>query len=137
MTAFITTGRLSGIAIIICIMCSMFQDEHMYDIKFIQDNQHGRCGEDKQKWTFIWLQLMLTLPNDLIKEHIIQAEKLGYKVLVITVDQPNVGLPRDNSHIFDMELTTFPSLKIPPNVSVVKHVSDNCFLFPITWEKIA
>ena len=59
----------------------------------------------------LWLQLMLTLPNDLIKEHIIQAEKLGYKVLVITVDQPNVGLPRDNSHIFDMELTTFPSLK--------------------------
>ena len=104
-----------------CMILSSFTTTSMEDV--VKTSRNG----------LLWLQLMLTLPNDLIKEHIIQAEKLGYKVLVITVDQPNVGLPRDNSHIFDMELTTFPSLKIPPNVSVVKHVSDNCFLFPITW----
>ena len=104
-----------------CMILSSFTTTSMEDV--VKTSRNG----------LLWLQLTLTLPNDLIKEHIIQAEKLGYKVLVITVDQSNVGLPRDNSHIFDMELTTFPSLKIPPNVSVVKHVSDNCFLFPITW----
>ena len=83
-----------------------------------------------------WLHLMLTLSDDLIKEHVIQAQKFGYKALVITVDQPNVAIPRDSMHIFDMELATFPLLKIPSNVSVVKHVNDNCFSSAITWEKI-
>jgi (S)-2-hydroxy-acid oxidase len=83
-----------------------------------------------------WLSLMLTLSDDLIKEHVVQAEKSGYKALVITVDQPNVLIPRDNAHVFDMELTTFALLKIPPNVPVIKHVISNCLSFPITWERI-
>ena len=28
------------------ILCSVFQDEYMYDIKLIHNNQHGRCGKD-------------------------------------------------------------------------------------------
>ena len=83
-----------------------------------------------------WFHLMLTLSDDLLKEHITQAKKFGYKALVITVDQPNVSIPRDNLHIFNMKLTTFPLLKIPPNVPVVKYVVANCFSSPITWERI-
>ena len=84
-----------------------------------------------------WLHLMLTLSSDdLLKEHIVQAEKLGYKALIITVDQPNVTIPRDNVYIFNMKLMSFPLLKIPPNASVVKHVVANCFSSPITWERI-
>ena len=107
-----------------CMILSSFTTNRMEDVA--KTNKNGR----------LWCQVMLTLSDDLIKEHIIRAEKLGYKALVITVDQPNVAIPRDNLHVFDMEVTTFPSLKIPPNVSVVKHVTDNCFSFPITWEKI-
>ena len=84
----------------------------------------------------LWLHILLTLPDDMIKEHVIEAEKLGYKALVLTVDQPDITVLRDNLYLFDMKQTTFPMMKIPPNVSVVKHVTDNCFSFPITWEKI-
>ena len=84
-----------------------------------------------------WLHLMLTLSSDdLLKEHIAQAEKLGYKSLIVTVDQPNVSIPRNYKHIFNMKLMTFPLLKIPRNVSTVEHVGTNCFSSPITWERI-
>ena len=82
-----------------------------------------------------WFHLMLTLPDDLLKEHIIQAEKAGFKAFVITVDQSNVSVPRANMQIFGMKLATFPLFKIPPNEPVIKHICTNCFS-AITWERI-
>lgn len=85
-----------------------------------------------------WFSLMLTLPDNLLKEHIVRAEKAGYKAFVITVDQPNVSKCnlRTNTHIFDMSLAKFPLFKIPSGTSVVKQVYDKCFSFAITWERI-
>ena len=83
-----------------------------------------------------WFNLLLTLPDDLLKEHIQQAESSGYKALVITVDQPNVRIARKNPRIFEMKITTFPLLKIPPNEPVLEHVLAKCLSSPITWERI-
>ena len=70
-----------------------------------------------------WLNLMLTLPDDYLREHIKQAERSGYKAFVITVDQPNVPLSRKNSRIAKMGVATFPLFKPLPSESVVEKIS--------------
>ena len=86
-----------------------------------------------------WFHLMLTLSDDLIKEHIMRAEKAGFKALVITVDQPTcsgISATRVNVHIFDRKFVNFPLMNIPPGEPVNEYVSSNCFSSAITWEKI-
>lgn len=73
-----------------CMILSTFSTTSIEDVA--KANGSGLC----------WFHLMLTLPDDLLKEHIQQAEKSGYKAFVITVDQPNVRLARKNPRIFEM-----------------------------------
>lgn len=108
-----------------CMILSSFTTTSMEDVA--KTNKNG----------LLWLHILLTLPDDMIKEHVIEAEKLEYNALVLTVDQPDVMVLRDNLYLYDMKHNTFPMMKIPPNVPVNEHIlSANCFSFPITWEKI-
>ena len=83
-----------------------------------------------------WFHLMLTLHDDLVREHVQRAVKAGYKALVITVDQPNVKILRRGRHIFDMGTVSFPLMKIPPDQPIMKYVMSTCFKNSISWERI-
>ena len=83
-----------------------------------------------------WFHLVITMPDDLVKEHIVRAEKAGYKALVVTVDQPNVGVHRRNEHIMHKSFLTFANFTIPRSSTDVKYLHSTCLACPITWERI-
>ena len=83
-----------------------------------------------------WFHLVITMPDDLLKEHIVRAEKAGYKALVVTVDQPNVGVHRRNEHIMHKSFMTFANFTIPRSSTDVKYLHSTCLACPITWERI-
>ena len=84
-----------------------------------------------------WFHLAITMPDDLVKEHITRAEKAGYKALVITVDQPNVGVHRKYEHIMHKtQLLKFANFNIPSNSTNVNYLHATCLSCPITWDRI-
>ena len=84
-----------------------------------------------------WLHMAITMPDDLVKEHVSRAEKAGYKALVITVDQPNVGVHRKYEHIMHIShLVTFANFTIPINSTSVEYLHATCLSCPITWDRI-
>jgi (S)-2-hydroxy-acid oxidase len=84
-----------------------------------------------------WFHLALTMPDDLIKEHVERAEQAGYKALVITVDRPNVGLHRNNEGIMNKNLLIkFANFSVPKTTEFIKHQHGVYFSQPITWDRI-
>ena len=85
-----------------------------------------------------WFHLAITMPDDIVKEHIVRAEKAGYKALVITIDRPNVGIHRSNEHIMRRNrLITFANFAMPKNYSSFTNYQHATLLSqPITWDKI-
>ena len=84
-----------------------------------------------------WFHLAVTMPDDLVKEHVARAEKAGYKALVITVDRPNVGLHRNNEHIMNKNrLINFANIPVPKNAANIKYQHSTCLSQPITWDRI-
>ena len=85
-----------------------------------------------------WFHLAITMPDDLVKDHIVRAEKAGYKALVITVDRPNVGIHRNYEHIMHKNrLMTFANFSsIPKNTPIIKYQHATLFSRPITWDRI-
>ena len=84
-----------------------------------------------------WFHLAITMPDDLVKEHVARAEKAGYKALVITVDRPNVRLHRNNEHIMNKNrVVHFANIPVPKNAAFIKYQHSTCFSQPITWDRI-
>ena len=84
-----------------------------------------------------WFHLAITMPDDLVKEHVERAEKAGYKALVITVDRPNVGLHRNNENIMNKNrLIKFANFSVPKNAAFIKQQHAVYFSQPITWDRI-
>ena len=83
-----------------------------------------------------WFHLAITMPDDLIKEHVTRAENAGYKALVITVDRPNVGLHRNNEGIMNKKLIKFTNFSVPKTAAFIKHQHAVYFSQPITWDRI-
>ena len=84
-----------------------------------------------------WFHLAITMPDDLIKEHVQRAEKAGYKALVITVDRPNVGLHRNNESIMNKySLIKFANFSLPKTTAFIKQQHAVYFSQPITWDRI-
>ena len=83
-----------------------------------------------------WFHLPITMPDDIVKEHIVRAEKAGYKALVITVDQPNVGIHRRNEHFIHKSFLTFSNFTIPKGSTEAKYLQSTGLACPITWERI-
>ena len=84
-----------------------------------------------------WFHLVITMPDDLVKEHVERAEKARYKALVITVDTPNVGLHRNNESIMnENRLIQFPNFSVPNNVAFNKQHHAVYISQPITWDRI-
>lgn len=81
-----------------------------------------------------WFHLWLTLKDDVLKDQVKRAEKAGFKAFVITVDQPNVVVPRVNTKLF--EFVTFPILKFPRNRQLNEDYRSYCYVSEITWERI-
>ena len=74
----------------------------------------------------------------LSKEHVERAEKAGYKALVITVDQPNVGVHRKYEHIMHKNhLLHFANFTIPSDSTNLNYLHATCLSCPITWDRIA
>ena len=84
-----------------------------------------------------WLHLAVTMPDEQVKEHILRAEKAGYKALVITLDQPNVGVRRKYEHIMHIgQLISFANYKIPKTTTNVEYLIATLLSRPITWDRI-
>ena len=84
-----------------------------------------------------WFHLAITMPDELVREHVSRAERAGYKALVITIDRPNVGIHRNYEHIMHKNrLVKFANFSIPKNSTSVKYQHATCLSRPITWERI-
>ena len=84
-----------------------------------------------------WFHLEITMPDNVVKEHVERAEKAGYKALVITVDQPNVGVHRKYEHIMNKNhLISFANFNIPSNSMNANYLRATRLSCPITWDRI-
>ena len=81
-----------------------------------------------------WFHLAITMPDDLVKEHIARAEKSGYKALVITVDRPNVDIHRAHAHI--LRYISLANFTIPKNSTNLDYCFGNCLSCPHIWDKV-
>ena len=84
-----------------------------------------------------WFHLAITMPDDLVKEHVARAEKSGYKSLVISIDQPNVGVRRRHEHFIHKNwIYSLANFTIPKTSTNVNYLHATCLSHPITWDRI-
>lgn len=105
-----------------CMILSAFSSVSMEDV--------ARAGGEGLRW----FHLVITMPDELVKEHIARAERAGYKALVITIDRPNVGIHRRNEHIHRNR--KFGNFVIPAKATLVNYQHATLFSLPITWDRI-
>lgn len=108
-----------------CMVLSAYSSTSMEDVA-------KACGDGLH-----WFHLAITMPDELVKDHVARAEKSGYKALVITVDQPNVGVHRHDEHIIHKNyLISFANFNIPSDSTNVNYLHNDCLSCPITWDRI-